>query len=88
MDATGLTGTQASQLAAQIGDTITTKSYQFMADVAAVGPNGRGYRRVRFIFDTSTGVPTIIYRRDLTHLGWALGKNVREAVLAKNTQND
>jgi hypothetical protein len=24
----------------------------------------------------------------MTHLGWALGKNVRDTVLAKNTQND
>ncbi len=88
IDATGLSGNDATTLANQIGNRITTKSYQFMADVAAVGPFGRGYRRVRFIFDTSEGVPKIIYRRDMTHLGWALGKNVRETVLAKNTQND
>jgi hypothetical protein len=75
------------QLANQVGNRITTKSYQFMADVAAVGPFGRGYRRVRFIFDTSEGTPRIIYRRDFTHLGWALGKSVRQAVLAKNTQS-
>ena len=86
IDATGLTGTQATQLATQIGNRITTKSYQFMADVAAVGPFGRGYRRVRFIFDTAEGSPRIIYRRDLTHLGWALGKKVRQTVLAKNTE--
>jgi hypothetical protein len=42
---------------------------------------------VRFIFDTSEGTPRIIYRRDFTHLGWALGKSVRQAVLAKNTQS-
>jgi len=83
---TGLTGADATQLATQVGNRITTKSYQFMADVAAVGPFGRGYRRVRFIFDTSEGTPRIIYRRDLTHLGWALGKNVRQVWLAKNTE--
>jgi hypothetical protein len=86
IDALGLTGGNATTLATQVGNRITTKSYQFMADVAAVGPYGRGYRRVRFIFDTSEGVPRIIYRRDMTHLGWALGKNVRQAVLARNTQ--
>ena len=85
IDAAGLTGTDATQLARQIGNRITTKSYQFMADVAAVGPFGRGYRRVRFIFDTSEGTPRIIYRRDMTHLGWALGKDVRQTWLAKNT---
>ncbi|HWD94597.1 MAG TPA: hypothetical protein VG938_19870 [Verrucomicrobiae bacterium] len=87
IDALGLTGNDATQLANQIGNRITTKSYQFMADVAAVGPFGRGYRRVRFIFDTAEGTPRIIYRRDLTHLGWALGKNIRQAVLAKNTDS-
>jgi hypothetical protein len=87
IDALGLTGNNATQLANQIGNRITTKSYQFMADVAAVGPFGRGFRRVRFIFDTAGGTPRIIYRRDMTHLGWALGKNVRQAVLAKNTQS-
>jgi hypothetical protein len=86
IDATGLTGNDATTLATQIGNRITTKSYQFMADVAAVGPYGRGYRRVRFLFDTSGGTPRIIYRRDMTHLGWALGKNVRQVYLANNTQ--
>jgi DNA uptake protein ComE-like DNA-binding protein len=86
LDALNQSGNSSTQLAQQIGDAITTKSYQFMADVAALGPNGHGYRRVRFIFDTSSGTPQIIYRRDLTHLGWALGKNVRQAYLAKNTQ--
>ena len=88
IDATGVTGNDATRLANQIGNRITIKSYQFMADVAAIGPFGRGYRRVRFIFDTSEGSPRIIYRRDLTHLGWALGKDVRQTWLAQNTQND
>ena len=37
------------------GDYITTRSFQFAADIAAVGPYGRGYRRVKFIFDISDG---------------------------------
>ncbi|MCX6904447.1 MAG: type II secretion system protein GspK [Verrucomicrobia bacterium] len=68
-------------------DCITTQSYQFTADVAAVGPHGRGYRRARFVFDTCEGTPKIIYRQDLSHLGWALGKDVRQNWLsAKGTQ--
>ena len=67
-------------------DCITAQSYQFTADVAALGPNGRGYRRMRFVFDTCDGAPKIIYRQDLTQLGWALGKEVRDKwVLAKAT---
>lgn len=70
----------------EAGDYITTQSYQFTADVAALGPHGRGYRRVKFVFDTSTGTPQIIYRQDLTHLGWALGRDVRQTwLVAKGT---
>jgi hypothetical protein len=64
---------------------VTTKSFQFTADVAAVGPFGRGYRRVKFIFDTSEGTPIILYRQDLSRLGWALGEKARQALLANNT---
>ena len=68
------------------GDYLTTRSYQFAADIAAVGPFGRGYRRVKFIFDVSDGSPKILYRQDLSRLGWALGDKVREDLVAKNTQ--
>ena len=65
------------------GNYITTKSYQFTADIAAVGPFGRGYRRVKFVFDISDGTPKILYRQDLSRLGWALGEKTRETLLAK-----
>ena len=64
------------------GDYVTARSFQFTADIAAVGPYGRGYRRVKFVFDTSDGYPKIIYRQDLTRLGWALGDKVREQYVA------
>jgi type II secretory pathway component PulK len=73
--------------ALEAGDFLTTQSYQFTADIAALGPYGRGYRRVKFVFDTSSGTPQIVYRQDLTHLGWALGKEVRQnLLLAKETR--
>jgi DNA uptake protein ComE-like DNA-binding protein len=68
--------------ALQAVDCITTLSYQFSADVAALGPHGRGYRRTLFVFDTCDGTPKIVYRQDRTHLGWALGKQIRQAMLA------
>jgi len=68
------------------GDYVTTRSYQFTADIAAVGPYGRGYRRVKFIFDVSNGTPIILYRQDLSRLGWALGETVRGNLVAKNTE--
>jgi helix-hairpin-helix protein/type II secretion system (T2SS) protein K len=65
------------------GDYITTRCFQFAADIAAVGPYGRGYRRVKFIFDISDGTARILYRQDLTRLGWALGEDVRQTTLGK-----
>ena len=64
------------------GPLATGKTYRYTADIAAVGHNGRGYRRTRFVFDTSQGIPVIIYRQDLTQLGWALGKDARSQGLA------
>ncbi|MEA3188697.1 MAG: hypothetical protein QOD99_2527 [Chthoniobacter sp.] len=69
--------------ARQIGRCITGESYQVSADIAAVGEHGRGYRRTRFIIDTTTGKPRIIYRRNLGGLGWALGSEVRQSLLAQ-----
>jgi len=69
--------------AAQVGPYVTAYSYQYTADVAAVGHYGRGYRRVRFVFDCSSGTPLIVYRQDLTHLGWALGKKLHDQLLAQ-----
>jgi type II secretory pathway component PulK len=69
-----------------IHDWWTTHSYQFTADIAAVGPFGRGYRRVKFIFDISDGSPKILYRQDLSRLGWALGEKARQTLVATDTQ--
>jgi hypothetical protein len=67
------------------GNFLTTHSYQFTADIAAVGAFGRGYRRVKFVFDVSDGSPKILYRQDLSRLGWALGDKVRTDLVAKDT---
>jgi type II secretory pathway component PulK len=78
-DAMASLGTNAMLLA---GPWITSHSFQFSADIAAVGRYGRGYRRVKFVYDCSSGVPQIVYRQDLTHLGWALGKSIHDQLLA------
>jgi len=62
---------------------LTTHSYQFSADIAGVGHHGRGYQRVKYIFDTSEGTPKIRFRQDLSHLGWALGKTTRDWLVAQ-----
>ncbi|MGO8764204.1 MAG: hypothetical protein ACLQSR_03600 [Limisphaerales bacterium] len=84
IDALGTSGEVIQALVG--GDYATAHSYQFTADIAALGPYGRGYRRVKFVFDTSDGYPKIIYRRDLSRLGWALGDKVRQTWLENVTQ--
>ena len=69
--------------ALRAGPFLTANSYQLSVDAAAVGRNGRGYRRTRFVIDKSTGTPRIVYRRNLTPLGWALGSNVRQQLAMK-----
>ncbi len=64
--------------AVQAGPYLTSRSYQFSADVCALGRHGRGFQRVRYVFDTSAGNPRIVARQDRTSLGWALGRQVRE----------
>ncbi len=56
---------------------LTSRGYQFTLDAAAVGRHQRGYQRVRFLIDTAGDAPRIAARRDLTHLGWALGRELR-----------
>ena len=62
----------------QAGPFITDQSYQYSADVVAVGHNGRGYCREKVVFDLSRGTPRIVYRQDLSAYGWALGSSVRQ----------
>jgi DNA uptake protein ComE-like DNA-binding protein len=85
VDALGNSSPVVQYLANANRDYITTESFQFTADIAAVGPFGRGYRRVKFIFDISEGTPKIIYRQDLSRLGWALGEKARTTWVAKET---
>jgi type II secretory pathway component PulK len=66
------------------GPYITDQSYQFTADIAAVGRFGRGYCREKVVFDTSKGTPRIVYRQDLSSYGWALGPTVRKALKTAN----
>lgn len=67
--------------ATRAGPYLTGRSYQFTADIAAVGHHGRGYQRERFIFDLSEGTPKIRFRQNLTQFGWALGPDARNNFL-------
>lgn len=62
------------------GPYITDRSYQFTADVVAVGNSGRGYYRTKTVFDMTKPTPRIVYHQDLTAYGWALGTQIRQAL--------
>lgn len=62
--------------AAAIGGSITTRSYQFSADIVSVAPTGRAFRRCRVVVDARQSPPKVIYRQNLTHLGWPLDPDI------------
>jgi type II secretory pathway component PulK len=62
------------------GPHLTAQSWQAMADVVAVGRHGRGYRRTQFVIDVSGDTPGIVYRRNLSPLGWALGQETQQTL--------
>ncbi len=67
--------------ATEAGPYLTWRAYQFSADIIAVGPNGRGYRRELLLIDTSGDSPKVIFRRDRSRLGWPLTSELRNELL-------
>ena len=59
---------------------LTDKTQQFTIDLAAIGSNGNGYRRVRYVVDASGEAPVVLHRRDMQRFGWALGPTLLEQV--------
>ena len=68
--------------AASILDQLTSQSYQYSADIVAVAPNGRAFKRVRIVVDDRGGSAKIIFRKDLTSLGWPLSEDIRTSLRA------
>jgi len=65
-----------------IGSLITGKSYQFSADIVSVSGDGRAFRRCRIVVDARESPPRVVYRRDLTSLGWPLDPVILDALRA------
>jgi type II secretory pathway component PulK len=72
----------------------TASSTRYSADIVAVSPDGRAFRRVRIVIDasqynplTATGNTTppsvIIYRKDLTAYGWPFSPMISQAQFQK-----
>jgi DNA uptake protein ComE-like DNA-binding protein len=68
-----------------VGPYLTSRTFQVRADVAGVGRHGRGYARAVAVVDLTGDAPQIVYREDLTGLGWSLGEDTREQLLARRT---
>jgi len=62
--------------AVEVGDYITTRSYQFSADIVSVSRDGRAFKRFRLVVDAISGIPRIVYWKDLTHAGWPLDPEI------------
>jgi type II secretory pathway component PulK len=72
------------QKAAVIGSRITTRSSRYSADIVSVSGDGRAFRRCRIVVDAQK-TPKIIYRQDLTHLGWPLAATILTALKSGKT---
>jgi type II secretory pathway component PulK len=66
--------------AAQVGARLTSKSYQYSADIVAITADGRSFKRVRVVVDARTSPAKIVFRKDLTDLGWPLDEGIRQSL--------
>lgn len=68
--------------AASIVNLVASRSYQYSADIVAVSGDGRSFKRVRIVVDDKTPPAQILYRRELTSLGWPLPADLRTSLRA------
>lgn len=61
---------------------ITARSFVYSADIVAVSGDGRSFKRVRIVVNAQTLPAKIVYRRELTSLGWPLPPQIRAAMRA------
>ncbi|HEY8668943.1 MAG TPA: hypothetical protein VIL86_20005 [Tepidisphaeraceae bacterium] len=66
--------------AAAISGAVTARSSQYSADIVAVAGDGRAYKRVRIVVDVRQTPAKIIYRKDLTALGWPLPREIQTSL--------
>ena len=66
--------------AVAVGSYITTRSFQYSADILGIAGNGRAYKRYKAVFDMSQGSPRIVYWKSMTHFGWPLNEEIVAAL--------
>ncbi len=70
------------QKAAAIANQITARSFQYSADIVAVSGDGRAFKRVRIVVDAQQLPSKVLYRKELTSLGWPLPTDIRDDLRA------
>jgi type II secretory pathway component PulK len=70
----------SQEKAIAIGSYITTRSFQYSADILVISGNGRAYKRYKAVFDMSQQTPRIVYWKSLTHFGWPLNEEIVTAL--------
>jgi type II secretory pathway component PulK len=65
-----------------LGNQVAGTGRQYSADLVALAGNGRAFRRVRVVIDTTPTPPRVVYRRDWTDRGWPLDPQILEDVRA------
>jgi type II secretory pathway component PulK len=61
---------------------ITGAGRQFSADIVAVSPDGRAFKRVRIVVDTISSPVRIVFRRDLSDQGFPLDPQILASLRA------
>jgi len=65
---------------AAVGGKLTGRSFRYSADIVGVSGDGRAFCRMRIVVDCQGTLPKIVYRKDLTALGWPLSEDIRTAL--------
>ncbi|MBN1805912.1 MAG: general secretion pathway protein GspK [Sedimentisphaerales bacterium] len=68
-----------------VGSYITTRSFQYSADIVSVAGNGRAYKRYKTVFDIRQSTPKTVYWKSMTHFGWPLNKEIIETLRTGQT---
>ena len=63
-----------------VGSYITSRSFQYSADIVSIAGNGRAYKRHKAVFDSREDTPRTLYWKSLTYLGWPLGGEIVETL--------
>ena len=66
--------------AADVGDWVTVRSFQFSADIVAVSGSGRAFKRYRAVLDARSSPPRVLAWQDLSGLGWPLDPSILTAL--------